>query len=429
MEKFDVIIVGAGLAGLATAYTLAKEGFEPLVLERGDYAGAKNVTGGRIYLNPVRGMFPADFWDKAPLERPVTTEIITMLSGDAATSLRFRAAEFAAPPYQSYTVQRVKFDRWFGNQATCAGAMLVTKSRVDDVIVDGGRVVGVVAGGEELGADVVVACDGALSLVAEKAGLRKPGQPQDYAVGFKQVVELPEKAIEDRFGLPAGEGAAQLFMGALTRGRFGGGFLYTNKASVSLGMVVGIRDMMDGQPPVEPGVLLEEFKQRPEIAPLIEGGEAVEFSAHVIPEAGYNGVGKLAGDGILLAGDAAGFSLNMGLTVRGMEFAIASGVIAAQAIKRAAEKKDYSAGSLSAYRTLLGDSFVLKDLATFREAPHILDNPRFFTYYPELAGRILRDIFSIGIQPKERFGPTVRRHFGLADITGILKDGWKGRKL
>lgn len=429
MEKFDVIIVGAGLAGLATAYTLAKEGFEPLLLERGDYPGAKNVTGGRLYLNPVRDMFPAEFWDKAPLERPVSTEIITMLSETSAATLRFRAAAFAAQPCQSYTVQRAKFDRWFGTEATKAGAMLVNKSRVDDLIFENGRVAGVVAGGEMLGADVVVACDGALSLMAEKAGLRKPAQPKDYAVGFKQVIEIPAKTIDDRFGLSGGEGAAQLFMGELTRGRFGGGFLYTNKTSVSLGMVVSIRDMMEGQPPVEPGVLLEEFKQRPEIAPLVADGEVVEFSAHVIPEAGYNGVGKVFGDGMLLAGEAAGFSLNTGLIVRGMEFAMASGVLAARTIKHAAAQKDYSAAALAEYGKLLESSFVLKDLATFKEAPHILDNPRFFSYYPDLAGKVLKDIFSIGAHPKDRFIPTIRRHLGIAEITGILKDAWKGRKL
>lgn len=429
MEKFDCIIVGAGLAGLATAYTLAKEGLEPLVIERGDYPGAKNVTGGRIYINPIRDMFPAEFWDKAPLERPVTTEIITMQSGAGTVSMRFRADEFAEPPYQSYCVQRAKFDRWFGSQATAAGAMLVGKSRFDDLIRDNGKIVGVIAGGEELGADVVVACDGVLSLAAEKAGLRKSGQPRDYAVGFKEVIELPAQTIEDRFGLPAGEGAAQLFMGSLSRGRFGGGFIYTNKTSLSLGMVVSIRDMMNGQPPVEPGVLLEEFKQRPEVAALIAGGEVIEYSAHVISEAGYNGITQLYGDGILVAGDAAGFSLNMGVTVRGMEFAIASGVIAARAIIKAREKKDYSAASLSVYRQLLEDSFVLKDLEAFKEAPHILDNPRFFSYYPELAGKVLRDIFAIGDRPKRKFIPTVRSHLGFSDITGILKDAWKGRKL
>ncbi len=429
MEKFDVIIVGAGLAGLSAGYALAKAGVEVLILERGDYPGAKNVTGGRIYLNPVRQFFPENFWDKAPLERPVTTEIITMVSENSSTSMRFRAQDFARPPYQSHTIQRSKFDRWFGSQATSAGAMLVNKSRVDELIWDNGHVAGVIAGGEELGAKVVLACDGALSLIAEKAGLKPPGQAKDYAVGFKEVIELPEKTIEDRFCLGAGEGAAQLFMGALTKGRFGGGFAYTNKTSLSLGMVVGIRDLMETEPAINAAALLEEFKQQPDVAALIDGGELIEYSAHVLPEAGYNGMSPCFGNGILVAGDAAGLALNMGLLVRGMEFAIGSGFLAAQTVQAALERKDFSANALSDYKKRMEQSFVLQDLKTFQAAPQVLDNPRLFGYYPALVGSLMQELFAIGNGPKSSFVRTARNHLGLSDLTGILKDAWGGRKL
>ncbi|HBK53573.1 MAG TPA: electron transfer flavoprotein, partial [Syntrophomonas wolfei] len=208
-------------------------------------------------------------------------------------------------------------------QAERKGAMLVDKTRVDDLIKVDGRVSGVVAGGDELYADVVIACDGVLSLVAEKAGLRQPGKPEDHAVGFKEIIELDQKLINERFGLEGNEGLARMFMGEVTRGKFGGGFLYTNKDSISLGIVVGIKDLMLGQPAVQAPLLLDEFKQRPEIAVLIRGGETVEYSAHAIPEGGYQAMSKLFGDGILLAGDAAGFSMNIGVTVRGMEYALA----------------------------------------------------------------------------------------------------------
>ena len=239
MDKFDVIIVGAGLAGLSAAYTLAQAGIEVVVIERGDYPGAKNVTGGRLYVNPVRQYLP-DIWDEAPLERHVTNELLTMMSSENSTTIRFRSEKFNRPPYHSYTVLRATFDRWLASRAEEAGAMLVTKNLVDDIIKENGRVIGVVAGGEELGADVVIACDGALSLITEKAGLRSPGDPKNYAVGLKEVIELPRETLEDRFGLTGDEGVAQLFMGSLTQGCFGGGFLYTNKSSISLGMVVGI---------------------------------------------------------------------------------------------------------------------------------------------------------------------------------------------
>ena len=116
MEKFDVIIVGAGLAGLAAAYTLAGEGLEVLVLERGDYPGAKNVTGGRLYLNPVRELFP-DLWKKAPLERFISHDGLTLMSRERSVTINYEGDELRQEPYQSYSILRARFDRWLAKQA------------------------------------------------------------------------------------------------------------------------------------------------------------------------------------------------------------------------------------------------------------------------------------------------------------------------
>lgn len=428
MEKFDVIVVGAGLAGLAAAYTLAQEGLEVLVLERGDYAGAKNVTGGRLYLNPIRDMFP-DLWKKAPLERFIVHEEVAMLSKERALTMRYSGEELRQEPYQSYSVLRAKFDRWLAKQAERKGAMLVTKSRVDDVIIDNGQVVGVQAGGDELHADVVIACDGVLSLVAEKAGLRKPGNPRDFAVGFKEIIELDPTVIEDRFSLNGNEGAARLYMGEVTRGKFGGGFLYTNKESLSLGIVVGIKDLMEGEPQVQAPSLLDDFKQRPEVASLVRGGQTVEYSAHVIPEGGLKALTKLYGNGILVAGDAAGFSMNIGVTVRGMEYAMASGYYAAQAVIKAREAGQYSASQLAVYELLLKDSFVMKDFQNFKDAPAALDNPRFFTVYPEMVTTMMSELYAVDDGPKERIYPTLKKHLTIRELWDMLGDLRKVRKI
>ena len=428
MDKFAFVIVGAGLAGLSAAYVLSKEGLEVVVIERGDYPGAKNVTGGRLYVNPVRQYLP-DIWEDAPLERHVTNELVTMMSPDNSVTMRFRSDKFDQMPYHSYTVLRATFDRWLAAQAEKAGAMLVTKNRVDDVIKEQGKVIGVVTAGEELGADVVVACDGVMSFVAEKAGLTRSVQPHNFAVGLKEVIELPQATLEDRFGLTGDEGVAHMFMGSLTQGRFGGGFLYTNKASISLGMVVGIRDLIERKPGVEVHLLLDEFKERPEIVPLIRGGESVEYSAHVIPEGGLAGLTTLFGDGILVAGDAAGFSLNMGITVRGMEFAIASGVMAARAIIEARTKNDFSASTLSCYQQLLEDSFVMKDFRTFQHAPQILVNPRFYGHYPKFVGGLLEDLYTVGPGPKPKLSGTVRKSLSLGESLRMGKDLWGGLKI
>lgn len=428
MEKFDVIVVGAGLAGLAAAYTLAQEGMEVLVLERGDYPGAKNVTGGRLYVNPVRELFP-DIWKKAPLERFIAREGVTMMARERSLSISYDGNELLEEPQQSFSVLRAKFDRWLAKQAERKGAMIIDKNRVDDLVKEDGRVVGVWAGGDELRADVVVACDGVLSLVAEKAGLRQPGSPKDFAVGFKEVIELDSAVINERFALEGNEGLARMYMGEVTRGKFGGGFLYTNKDSISLGIVVGIKDLMEGPNPVQAPVLLDEFKQRREIAPLIKGGATVEYAAHAIPEGGFKAMGKLYGDGILLAGDAAGFSMNIGVTVRGMEYALASGYYAAQAVIKAKAAEDFSARSLAVYEDILNNSFVMEDFKSFQAAPEALENPRFFEHYPELLGNIMRDIYAVPAGPKNRLYPTIKQYMKFGELWSMFGDVRKAMKI
>lgn len=426
MEKFDVIVVGGGLSGLAAAFTLASEGLEVLVLERGDYSGAKNVTGGRLYLNPVRELFP-DLWKKAPFERFIAHEQVVMMAKERSVTIDYSGSELAREPFQSYSIMRAKFDRWLAKQAERKGAAIVTKSRVDDVIMENGKVVGVWAGGEELRSDVVIACDGVLSLTAERAGLRKPGKAHDYAVGYKEIIELTPEVINDRFNLEGDEGAARLFMGEVTQGKFGGGFLYTNKESISLGIVVGINDLMQGE--VAAPDLLDLFKQRPEIRRLIKDGNTAEYSAHAVPEGGLKAMEKLFGDGILVAGDAAGLAMNIGITVRGMEYALGSGYFAAQAVLQAKEKDDYSAASLAVYKNLLDKSFVMQDFNSFKDAPQALDNPRFFNQYPELVGDIMKDIYEVPAGPKKRIYPTVKSHLSSSELWAMVGDMRKVMKI
>ncbi len=416
-----MIIVGAGLAGLGAAYTLAGSGLEALVLERGDYPGAKNMTGGRLYLNPVRDLFPGLF-ENAPLERFIAHEGISIMAKDRSVTLNYTGNELRDEPHQSYSVLRSKFDRWLSEQAEEKGVSILSKIRVDDVIKDDGKIVGVLAGADELRADVVLACDGALSITSEKAGLRLPVSPGDFALGIKEVIALDSGVINERFNLEGDEGAAHLFVGEVTQGKFGGGFLYTNRESVSLGIVVGISDAAAVTLPVEVPALMGAFKRRPEIAPLIKGGATVEYSAHVIPEGGFKALGNLYGNGILVAGDAAGLALNIGFSVRGMEFALASGHFAAQTVMKAKEAGNYDALTLSMYKRLLEDSFVLKDLRSFQETPAVVGNPRFFSHYPELIGAIMKDVYSVPAGAKERLYPTIRKRLTLGELWGLFMD-------
>ncbi len=427
MEEFDAIIVGGGLAGLAAAHTLAQAGTEVLLLERGDYSGAKNVTGGRMYVNPIRDLFP-DLWKKAPLERYIAHEEVSLMDRERSITIRYDGTELNQEPYQSYSILRGKFDKWLAKQAERKGALIVNKSRVDDVIMENGQVKGVMAGGEELRAKVVIACDGVLSFIAQKAGLRAPLESKNYAVGFKEIIELDREVLENRFNLAGSEGAARLFMGDVTAGKFGGGFLYTNLDSISLGIVVGIDGLTEEKPENAPE-LLDKFKQRPEIARLIKGGDTVEYSAHVIPEGGLKAMGKLYGNGILVAGDAAGLSMNIGVTVRGMEYAMASGYYAAQAVIQAKEKNDFSAASLAEYETMLNNSFVLTDFRNFQQSLEVLDYPPLFTHYPELAGNIMRDLYSVPAGAKDKIFPTIKKYLSMSEIWGMIRLGRRMMKI
>ncbi len=405
MDKMDAVIVGAGLAGLSCAYVLADHGLQVIVVERGDFAGSKNVTGGRLYLKPIKGL-AGDMLDAAPFERKVVRERFSLLGASNSISIDHTSDKFRNDEH-SYTVLRARLDKWLSDRLMAKGVFVIPKYRVDDLLWDKGGISGIKAGTEEIPAHVVVACDGVLSFMAQKAGLKPAFSPKVFAVGMKETLALPEEKINDRFNVNTGEGAAHLFIGDATKGMFGGGFLYTNKDTVSLGIVAGIGAMMDRKPTIDASTLLDMFKERYEMRTILEGARIVEYSAHVIPEAGYTGKGKLYRNGILLAGDAAGLALNMGITVRGMEFAIASGICAAQTIIEARKTGHFTESALSGYTQRLKNSFVLKDLEAAKNMPGYLENESLFSYYPQTFSDLLERIMWFGENPKERLGKTV----------------------
>lgn len=397
---FDVIVVGAGCAGSVAAYVAASAGKSVLMVERGNYAGAKNMTGGRIYSHSLKEVFP-DFEQEAPLERKITHERIALMDHESAMTIDFTSPELAREDADSYSVLRGPFDQWLAEKAEEAGVEAIYGIPVEELIKDeSGRVIGVRAGEDEITGQVVILCEGTNSMLAERCLGNPRPKANQMAVGIKETFELPASTIEDRFLTPEGEGAAMLFVGDCTNGHVGGGFMYANKESISLGLVATISTTAEQDMPIYQ--MMENFKNHPMVAPMIRGAKMVEHSGHMVPEGGYNMIPRYIFDGCLLAGETAGFCMNLGYQVRGMDFAVASGRMAAEAACEAIDKGDTSAAGLASYKTKLEDSFVIKDLQTFQAWPATMEHwDRMFTEYPTMVREIFNGLFAVDGKPQQ----------------------------
>jgi len=392
-EKFDVIVVGAGPAGLSAAYLLAKAGLKVAVIERGDFPGAKNVMGGVLYRQPTEDIFP-DFWSSAPLERHIIETQAWVLTEKSAFKAAHRHEAFGQEPYNSFTVMRARFDKWMGQQVRAAGALIIPETVVESPLMDGDRVVGVRTGRPDgdLHADVVVAADGVNSLLAQKLGLRKEVPASEAALAVKEVIALPREVIEHRFGLTGNQGATIELYADASWGMVGTAFIYTNRDSLSVGVGALISQLVERQ--TTPNDLIEHLKSHPMIAPLLEGGEIREYLAHLIPEGGLHGMPKLYTHGLVVIGDAAMMVNSMHR--EGSNLAMLSGKLAAQAILRAKEWNDFSAESLAYYDQLVRDSIIYKDLHKYRNMSRFFEtHPQFFTLYPDLLNEACREMLAV----------------------------------
>ncbi len=425
-DKFDAIVVGAGVAGSTAAYRLAQQGLEVVLIERGPYPGSKNLSGGVLYGRVLEQLFP-NYWETAPVERCITNQVVSFLTADAHFNIDFKTQAFQQR-HNAYTVLRAKFDRWLAEQAEAAGAMLVPGIKVDHVLKEGDRVVGVVAGDEEMRADVVIAADGATSFLTQDAGLRPKPSPENSAIGVKQLIGLPREVIEQRFHLSGDEGAAYAIVGWATQGVSGGGFLYTNTDSLSVGLVMKVDDLVHNQ--MRSGDMLNAFLRHPMLAPLIEGGTLLEYGAHLVPEGGLANMPPLHTGGMLVVGDAAGLGVNNGFVVRGMDLAIGSALVAADTVIAAKARGDFSAASLAEYPHMLDQSYVMADMRTYRRAPRFFENPRLYTVYPEMLANLMTKIYAEDAEPQQHAVTMLRQSARDCEVSliDLLVDAFKGAR-
>lgn len=425
-EKFDAIVVGGGLAGSAAALTMARAGLDVMLVERGKFCGSKNSSGGRIYGHSLEKLIP-NFAEEAPIERKITQERLSLMTPAGALGFQYSSDKLQNLKYPSYSVLRSKFDKWLADKAEEAGVMLTEGFLVDELVVEDGKVIGVMCAGEEFDADVVVLADGVNSLLAQQLGMKQELDPKDVAVGVKEVIELGEDVINERFGLSGNDGAAWMIAGDPTGGNLGGGFIYTNKDTLSLGIVTTISDI--GRVDVSVPDMVERMKAHPSIAPFIKGGQLKEYSAHLVTEGGLKMMPELVRDGVILAGDAAAMVVNLGYTVRGMDLAIESGRLAGEAVIKAKGREDFSAASLSCYKQMLDESFIMKLMKQYQNLPGLLEDHIIFNDVPKMADEFAGMVYKVdGSAPVAlpMIALTVlANNGGLNGLFGLGKKAWE----
>jgi electron-transferring-flavoprotein dehydrogenase len=371
--EVDVLFVGGGPAGLAGAIKLAQlaedDGLEIAVLEKAERPGDHCLSGAVVNPSALKELLPDVAAGELPLRRPVERERFLFLTEN-------RVIRLPVPPTMHnkgcYVASICEIVRFLAEQAEQLGVHLLTGYPADVLLVQDGVVKGVRTAatglnrdgsqGEsynpptEVRAKVTVLCEGARGPLTQAyltANNIASDNPQTFALGVKELwrVKNPLTEVIHTMGWP------------VPRDTFGGGWMYPMADDlISLGLVVGLDSP---RADLDAHALMQQMKAHPFIENLLSGGELLEWGAKIIPEGGYHSIPhRLGGDGILIAGDAAGF-VNVA-SLKGIHYAMHSGMFAAQAAHEAIKANDHSCQMLQSYDKAIRDSAIADDLYTTR---------------------------------------------------------------
>ena len=428
MNDFDVIVVGAGPAGSCAAITAARAGLRTLLIERGPFPGSKNMYGGVVYPRILDELIP-EWWLEMPVQRWVTRRSTMIVTDTRALTIDVRNDEWGQPPHNGATTYRPDFDNWLAGHAVAAGAQLVCDTVVSGLLRSAsGAVAGVRTDRPDgdLTASVVIACDGVNSFLAKEAGLYPHTDSKHFTLGVKETLALPESVINERFNVRDRQGVDIEVVGC-TSGVNGGGFIYTNRDTVAVGVVLKLPKLAAQK--LRPEEIIATMKRHSAIAPLIDGAELKEYSAHLIPEAGVAMMPTMVADGLLIAGDAAALCLAAGIWLEGVNFAMASGMYAGQAAALAIGADDTTAKRLSHYTNLLANTFVLRDHRKLRRAPELVLSDRVQHLYPAMVTGIADRMFTVeNPVPKPGLRRIVKQQRRMAGVRrrDLMRDAWNG---